>query len=578
MEIKNGNISILEQNTEQFEAPQLMNAFIQSTQTDWLGFVDRDVTSKEEIHQIIEENSFLLDYDVVLFGNDIPEGECNCIGLLEHPQAVIYGFVFQRRLLSQAGACNRLLTGNNAYEFLLRLAEVGNVYSIPCIADKCVECNPDTMAYIFRRYIGKLQQNGKRNDVLLKFVQAASKSGVQEEFQRSMQRFLKDSEEYARIERETAPWLILVCDDICYGVLAHFAKALAKELTVLGQAVLETNYISMEMLACQNYKAIIGFQTPVLEEQMVRETKARRYQFWFDNPIVRPNLLKKTSKETYVLCQDGDYARFFTEHCDVKNAIHFPPAGDYVKEKELDRIYDLVFVGSYSATRQLECKDSFQLEFYQYMSEHMDCTVEQGIRAVWQMQGIEYDEQYFMNIVDEIQEVYNCLLQSYRHKIIEAILSAGIQMHVFGDSWKNYQGDGAWNLIIHPQVIGEEALQVWQQAKIGLNIMSRHTAGMTERIANIMLCGACCLSDETAYLREHFEENREIVLYKADRLDELIEKICYLLQHKERRERIALNGRNKAVLEHTWHKRAIQLLELVEQDTNNGSRQITKIG
>ena len=564
--IKDNDFNILEQNTEQFENPQLMNAFIQSTQTDWIGFVDRGATSKEEICQIIEENSFLLDYEVVLFGNDVPEGECNCIGLLEHPKAVIYAFVFQRKLLQHVGACNCLLAGNNTYEFLIRLAETGKVYSIPCAADKCAECNPDTMDYIFRRYIEKLQKHGKRDDVLLKFVQAANQLGVQEEFQKSMQRFLKDSKEYARIERNTAPWLILVCDDVCYGVLAHFAKALAKELTTLGQAVLATNYITMEMLVHQNYKAIIGFQTPVLEENMVRETNARRYQFWFDNPIVRPNLFKKTSKATYVLCQDGDYARFFTEHCGVKNAIHFPPAGDWVKETEFDRIYDIVFVGSYNGIRQLEYEDSFQLEFYQYMLKHVECTVEQGVRAVWQMQGIEYDEQRFMHIVDEIQDVYNGLLQIYKHRIIEAILNAGIQLHVFGDSWKNYHGGGAENLIIHPQVIGEEALQIWRQAKIGLNIMSRHTAGMTERIANIMLCGACCLSDETTYLQEHFEENKDIVLYKADRLDELIQKIHYLLRHEEKRNMIALNGRQKAVKEHTWHKRAVQLLEMVEQE------------
>ena len=43
--------------------------------------------------------------------------------------------------------------------------------------------------------------------------------------------------------------------------------------------------------------------------------------------------------------------------------------------------------------------------------------------------------------------------------------------------------------------------------KVGLNIMTWHKYGMTERIANICLSGAVCLTDSSEYLRNNFNNN-----------------------------------------------------------------------
>jgi spore maturation protein CgeB len=92
--------------------------------------------------------------------------------------------------------------------------------------------------------------------------------------------------------------------------------------------------------------------------------------------------------------------------------------------------------------------------------------------------------------------------------------------------------------------------------------MSWHKAGMTERIANIMLSGAVCISDETTYLRDNFIEDEEIVLFKLDKLEELPGKINRLLEDDALRKQISKNAYEKAKREHTWEKRAQELLEL----------------
>ena len=572
----NAEISILVQDTIDFESLKEKNAFIQSTETEWIGFADGGVTGEEELRQILEENPFLMDYDVILFGNDVPEGECTHFELLAQPQCVIYAFFFRKSLLVYSGSYNRFLAGNGNYEFLLRLAKRGNVYAIPSSADKQVDFYPMTMAYIVRYYMETLKENGKLDTTFLRFVQLAEQTEKIAEFNKEMNSFLADAKKYESISCDTAPCLIMVSDDKeWYGVVDGFANSVADELVGLGQAVITTNdrygnynNLPKDLFLNQIYKAIIGFQSPALQSETFRNMKGVRYQFLLDNPVFFTDFFKKTPKQTRFLCQDANYAGFLREHFQIEKAVQFPPAGIVVKEDEQERIYDLVFIGSYIPFVQTECEDDFAKEFAEYMQEHVDCTVEQGVCEIWKKRGIPYNEEQFIQTLSELGDVCHNLLRVYRHRVVEAILDAGITLHVFGDSWRNYQGRGHENLMIHPKVMAKEALQIWSQAKIGLNIMNGHKAGMTERVANIMLCGACCLSDETSYLKEHFADGEDIALFRTDRLDALVGQIRYLLEHDDEREKIAKKGQEKALREHTWKKRTEELLTIIHNEND----------
>lgn len=54
---------------------------------------------KEKIVKDIRMNTTIsilvqntVDYDVILFGGEVPEGDCDYLGMLEHPQCVINAF------------------------------------------------------------------------------------------------------------------------------------------------------------------------------------------------------------------------------------------------------------------------------------------------------------------------------------------------------------------------------------------------------------------------------------------------------------------------------------------------------
>ena len=571
--VANKEISILMQNKDAYESVEEKNRFIRHSDTEWIGFVDGEVADEEEVCSILEENPFLMDYDAILFGDHVPEGECSHLDMLAHPKCLVFTLFFRKSLLVNTGSYHRLLPGNVNYEFVLRLAEKGRLYVVPCSAGKEVAFHPLTMAYILRRYMESLKEHDILEQIFLGFVQAAKAAGQMAEFQNNMNLLLEDSVMYERLVADTAPCMIMVSDDIAYyGVVDGFANRLADALVGMGQAVITTNdkygnysNVPADVLLNRIYKAVIGFQAPALQADTFRNLKGKKYQFWLDDPMFFGEFFRNTPKETNILCQDSNYAEYLRKHFQLENAKQFPPAGVEINNTYQERIYDLVFIGRYIILPKADYDTPFKQSFYQYMIQHPRATVEQGIRYLWNEQGIPYDEALFMQKVEEMKPVCHDLLQMYRHRIVEAILEGGISLHVFGDSWKEYRGRGEENLIIHPKVMVEESLQIWSQAKIGLNIMNGHKAGMTERIANIMLCGACCVSDETGYLNQHFFDGEDIVLYQADALDELVGKIQYLLQHDDVREEIAQAGQKKAKREHTWIKRAEDLMEMINE-------------
>lgn len=558
-----------ELNSADFENSIIKNTYIQTTDGEWIWFVDSSITSRGDVESILQENDFLLEYEAILFCSEELDGEIGLVDLLSKPQCAMYAFGIKRDLLTKTGSFNRLLKRNNNFEFLLRVADNGATFAVSCSAEKKTVFASETMAYVMKRYMSRLKEAGALDEVFLHMVHLAGDSGEIESFKREMNCYLQDNEKYERIVEDTAPFLIFVGAEVWCGILTEFANAFADELVALGQAVITTNNtygnyqeIPTEKLMNQQYKAIIGFQAAALEKEMFQKMKGKKIQFWFDDPIFFDEFFSNNSKETHILCQDAYYADYIREHYGILNAIQFPPGGTALGEIPKEKTYDVVFIGGYEPVSCDVYEDEFQNGFFKYMQKHVNDTFEQGIVGYGQSLGEEYSKTEVAFLLQRVKGVCLNVLHQNRHDMIEKVLCAGITLHVYGDSWLLYQGLGRENLIIHPYALGTDALHIWSQTKIGLNMMRGHKAGMTERIANIMLCGACCLSDETTYLKEHFMDGEDIVLFKRNELDDLPLKIQYLLENELERERIAKAGRQKALVEHTWRRRAEQLLEM----------------
>ena len=107
------------------------------------------------------------------------------------------------------------------------------------------------------------------------------------------------------------------------------------------------------------------------------------------------------------------------------------------------------------------------------------------------------------------------------------------------------------------------------KARIALNVMTWHKAGFTERIIEIMMSGTVCLTDETAYLKEHFSHMEDVVMFSLDRIEDIPELIGQILEKEELQTTIATKAYEKVSRFHTWDVRAGELLELVTEIEEN---------
>ncbi len=574
-------IRILECQEGDFENAVRKNQWIAASLQEYLGIVSLSHTNAQELLEIFGDNEFLYDYAAVVFVREGPEGETDLAALLSYPQMEILGYVFRRNMLQESGRFNERLCEATNYEFVCRLAGCEHIFCVPCDstdsfessevkdAKKSAEEIAYTYAYIIRRYWSELQQLQLADKILQGFMQAMHRRGVGSVFRNTLTAFFENSILYNKLVTNTAPFLILFPDDTCYGVLADFAQRLTEELVQNGQAVVATDrgigrQLTPDGMLQTSWRGIVGFQTFLVEKDWMREVRGNKFQFWLDNPAFFNDMFRRT-RENYYLCQDAFYAEHLTKFYGAEHAIQFPPAGtDIGLCEQEERELGVVFVGTYELVSAGETWNETERGFYEYMLEHPRLTFETGLRQYLGWEDGEADRRGFLNLLWSLVPVCQAVIRQNRAQIIETILAAGIQVHVYGDSWKEYQSPCQGNLILHETVSVEESLKVFGHAKIGLNIMTWHKAGMTERIANILLSGAVCVSDETVYLKQYFENDEELVLFSLEHLEELPVKIKRLLEDETLRSRIAAAGYRKAAAEHTWKRRTEQFLELAE--------------
>lgn len=575
--MKINEIRFLELTAEEYEDSKKKNDFIRKgREGDFIGIVNSEVTGGEEVRSLLTEYG-LTDREAVLFAQNVPQGDMDLASALSCFDMKIFAFVFPKKALEETGCFNERLKDGNNYEFLCRLAARQDIYCVPCFdeAQEKETLSADKIygyAYIMRRYMTYLKKNTMLEAVFGRLSGYMEQMGGGARFEAAMDAILSDGKDFTRTEADTAPFLVISGDDMCHGVLKDFASGIARALADMGQAVATTDgtfgkYTGAGFAAERTLKGIIGFQAPVLEKAFFREIGAPKFQFWFDNPIFFDDLLHDLPDNYYILCQDGFYARFIRDYYHTKNALAFPPAGRKIcLTGDEERKYDVSFVGTYRKPDSECASDDFGRAFWEYMLRNPGKTFEDGLAGLFEERQAFVERERYPLLLKSLANVCRNVIYYFRHKVVETILNAGITLHVFGDTWEDYKGAGREYMVIHPFVTVEEGLRVLAESKIGLNVMTWHKAGMTERIANTMLAGAVCLSDETAALRTYFREDEEIVLFRLEELEELPDKIRRLLKDREYRNDIAKKGLEKASAEHVWEKRAEELLKLLQSE------------
>lgn len=332
----------------------------------------------------------------------------------------------------------------------------------------------------------------------------------------------------------------------------------------------------------RRFKAILAMQTKIFSVMWPdKETNLHdlivgpKYNMIFEHPIWMKEVIENGPVCYYLLAFDRDYCAFAKRYYgnNIKDCIYFPPGGMMPETKSFgnEKKYDVTFVGSFHNYRK-RLRLLYGLErpyrilagrFVSRMVRHPNEPPEQSLEHVLTDWGLEFNDTNFANLFAKFRNAFLCVMEYYREKVIRTILEAGIEIHVYGDSWQESPFGGHPYLSCHPYVELKESLCVMQQSKISLNIMSWHKDGLTERVLNIMLSQSVLLSDWCAVLEEEFIDGKDLVLFDLTQLETLPDKIRGLLADEGRLHQIAVSGYQKTVQKHLWINRARQFLDIL---------------
>lgn len=347
-----------------------------------------------------------------------------------------------------------------------------------------------------------------------------------------------------------------------YDVLHHFTRKVAEALSRLGH---RAKVLAAEESIAECRKdppeAMLAFNgAPQLDDGsfLCDELGVRQYACLVDPPCYYLGLL--ASPLIQICCDDKEGLKQL-EGLGVSNGMFFTQGiePELVKKHESEKVYDLVFMGSYFDIEEARS------QMRAYYPEALSRLIEEAIEATLQDSSLSLEDAFaravkgkteWLHGVDLVQLYY---VMSYiqkgeaRNRLLLSVRN--LPVHIWDSRWKPFCEEHCPQAVVHESVSYYDALEIFKNASIILCNSIRSVNGCNERVLNALACGAVPLTNENPYFAEHFKEGQQLLMYSPDALTQNEEKIRHYLQHRDALEDIVDKGQTLILQEHTWDKR-----------------------
>ncbi|MCQ2081500.1 MAG: glycosyltransferase [Lachnospiraceae bacterium] len=276
-----------------------------------------------------------------------------------------------------------------------------------------------------------------------------------------------------------------------------------------------------------------------------------------------------TNKRFYRIVVDRDDLRYLNDFSGLDTSNYYLPHGgiairdNYQNLK--DRKIDVLYVGS---AKQYTKVDN---DIYNYCADFVMenpnlPSTDVVIEIIKILTGANEDREA-VSLIGRSQ--FDMLLHSecialghYRLKVLEELAKSGVGIVIYGTDWMDTPLSKYENVEIHQSITPYECLEKMHDSKIVLNSMPWFKDGSHERVFNAMLSGAISLSDESIWLNQNFESGKDCFIFNLEKIEEMVGLTKKVLANIEEYQCVADSGYNKAIKNHTWSHRAIELLKI----------------
>lgn len=308
---------------------------------------------------------------------------------------------------------------------------------------------------------------------------------------------------------------------------------------------------------------------------------------WLEHPLYYPEQLSYFVPNCLHFCLDQTQAEFLKRHFNRQEgacALTMGGAGDKPLIPYQQRKYPVVFMGTYhnpdEILKELETQDSDSvlvlrgiIEIYKNQPQ---LTLEEIESFFCKCVGLEISKKEDSPLTAKCVQAEYYIRAYFRQRVLETLLTSGIQVHVYGAYWEQYAGAGKENLIHHGVVFHKDAGQILKNAKIVFNISPHYKKGIHQRVLQAMCCGALCFSDKNKLLEQEFKNGRELVLYSLTDLTGLVKLVRGCLSDEEKAGKIAEAGKQKAEQRYSWEVCARTVLSALEQNDSKNRESLSR--
>lgn len=347
----------------------------------------------------------------------------------------------------------------------------------------------------------------------------------------------------------------------------------------------------LEKFCQKKVDAVITFNTMFYNMQLTTgknawdEMKIRFITILVDHPDNFKDTLLKFSDNEIVLCIDKNHMSYVGRFFPNVVTFGFLPHGG--KEFNCNnrvtfaaRKMDVMYAGGIpnTAIRALQVPVELVIKYQEFFDVKMFVvsvcnkllsnpmkTIEAAIEQVLQEMNMWLEDDVLGCVLSDFMFIHSYILAYYRGCVLESVAKSGVELYIFGGGWEAYEWTRLNNVHLMGMISAEQVLEEMENSKIVLSTMAWFKDGAHERVFNGMLAKALVVSETTIYLEENFndleEGNPDIVLYRLDKLEELPERIKYVLNHEDEAVEIIERGYLKVREKHTWQMRAKEIAE-----------------
>lgn len=300
-----------------------------------------------------------------------------------------------------------------------------------------------------------------------------------------------------------------------------------------------------------------------------------------DHPLRLHPTMEKHPRKYIQFCPDEEHVTYVKKYFPNVEHIEFLAHAGTLDDKPpipyADKKYNIVFSATYytpeSMLPDLEAlfpKDSSMYDIFMQIEKDLIANTEksliQSVLDILNVNNMPLSDNAVKTIMRNMTPIDWMVRMHYRGKAVEALVDAGLDVHVLGRGWKNHPSAGADNLhILSDRVNLADTFDYMRDARINLNVMPWFKEGTHDRIFNTMLRHSVCLTDSSTWIDSHYEDTKDIVLYDLKQLDRLPEIADYWLNHPNEAQTLIEKAYEKTVANYTWINCVDSLLKSLER-------------